>query len=344
MAEDAEPHAAPVPPSARLLATDRVAVLWGGGLGDALALRPLMQRLSARLRDPPLFVCASAGYSGLWDELGVRVAEVRVPRDTARAWRCVRGLGVLDLVYLGPHPTWPTRALASVMRSRRAWAVLGESPDEFIPDTVCRDVRRLGLAEPGEDVTRYGGLPLFRASAPPLAPIAAPYLAVHFTARPHWQAKQWPVEGWLAWLELFLQTHSWEVVCLGSADEKTTIDAALARLPESSRRRVRIETGLPLSQVEQRLRESAGVICHNSGLMHVAVALRKRTVVLTGSPARFWRPAAPWVLNLTSGECALACNQHRCPVPLFRAKCIRSLSVQAVHRAVQSHIAGAAAA
>lgn len=335
------PARALAPAASAVHPTDRVAVLWGGGLGDALAIRPLLQRLSARLERPPLFLCASAGYVGLWSRLGVKVEEVAIPRAPGPALHFLRGLGAFDLVYLGPTPTLPTRLLARAMRAKRVWSEPGVAPDQFIPEVVCLDVHRLGLAQPGEQVAPYGGAPLFVSSGTPLAPLPKPYLAVHLTARPHWEAKQWPVERWVEWLARFLAATSWDLVCLGSAEEADAIRGAVQALVPALQPRVHVETSLPLDQVEQRIAQSEGLVGHNSGLMHVALALQKRTVVLTGSPARFWRPRAPSALNLTSGLCGLACNQHRCPVPLFRAKCIRALDVATVHEAVLSHVVAA---
>jgi len=86
------------------------------------------------------------------------------------------------------------------------------------------------------------------------------------------------------------------------------------------------------------LRSSVGVICHNSGVMHLAAMLGKTTLALTGSSATFWRPPYAHVTNLSSGACNLACNQYRCPVPFYRAKCIRELEVRDVMKVVRDKL------
>ena len=58
-------------------------------------------------------------------------------------------------------------------------------------------------------------------------------------------------------------------------------------------------------------------------------------VVDSTSSARFWRPPYAHVKNVTSGACELACNQYRCPVPFYRARCIRELGVDPVFEALR---------
>lgn len=321
-------------PALALDRADRVAVLWGGGLGDLLVIRPLLQRLAARLARPADFVCASFVAPGVAAAAGAPVTEVPVPRAPGAALAAARRLGPYRLVYLGPHPTWRTHALAAAVRGA-IWSRPGGGPHEFIGDTLWRDVVSLGLADPSEAPQPYGTRPLFAGLAPEPPPIGAPYLVAHLTARPHWQAKQWPGPLWREVLRRVLAETPLHVVCVGTAPEHDAIAAQLAGLDAS---RLRLETGLSLPQLEQRVLSSVGVICHNSGVMHVAAALRKPTVALAGSSPRWWWPSMPWVLSLTSGRCGLECNQHRCPVPLFHAKCIRALGVDQVHDAVRRHI------
>jgi ADP-heptose:LPS heptosyltransferase len=66
--------------------------------------------------------------------------------------------------------------------------------------------------------------------------------------------------------------------------------------------------------------------------------LGKPTLVLTGSAPHFWRPPYAHVLNLDSGRCALACDQYRCPVPFYRARCIRELELGTVIAAVRERL------
>jgi ADP-heptose:LPS heptosyltransferase len=67
----------------------------------------------------------------------------------------------------------------------------------------------------------------------------------------------------------------------------------------------------------------------------VATFLGKKTVCITGSSARYWQPPYPWVQNSTSAACTLACNRYTCPIPFYRAKCIKSITVEDVWRAIR---------
>lgn len=312
----------------------RVAILGGGGLGDLLAARPLLQALDG-LDRPAAYCSARFAQPGLLHLMGVRAEEVVLPREPRAAAGRLRDLGDFDLLYLGPHPTWRTRLLARTMKARRIWAQPGQHADQFLPEVLALDAQRLGLVPSA--APPYGTLPLFVAPPPQARPPAGRYLVVHLTARPHWHAKQWPLERWAALLEQ-LAGAGIPVLCLGTPDEAAAIDAALERVAPAARTLVRIETALALSDVERIIAHSAGVVCHNSGIMHIAVALQRPTVVLTGSSARFWRPTLPWVLNLDSGRCGLACNQHDCPVPFFDARCIRDLGLAEVFAAVRRHV------
>ena len=92
-----------------------------------------------------------------------------------------------------------------------------------------------------------------------------------------------------------------------------------------------------LQDIVELIRESDGVICHNSGILHLSTFLHKNIVCITGSSGIYWQPHYPWVKNLSSGLCAFACNRYKCPVPFFRAKCINGIKTDTVWREALNH-------
>ena len=122
---------------------------------------------------------------------------------------------------------------------------------------------------------------------------------------------------------------------MGVPSERSQLEALCENLEPAVSSRVRVQADIPLQRLAATIDSSSGVICHNSGILHLAAMLGKVTVAVTGSSAIFWRPPYAHVDNVTSGACNIACNQYRCPVPFYRAKCIRYLQVADVMLAVR---------
>lgn len=319
----------------------RFAIFWGGGLGDVLSLRPLLMGLEATLDTRACFFTTATHLPGIFSELGL-AAEVRIlPSKPAEAVRLLQGLGVrFDWLYLGPYPRIRTRLLAHAARPRRIWSVRHADASPFIAEQVLADIRALGFEGPEGLQQPYGGrwaYPAAGRNAP-----AHDYLALHPGAKDAWETTRWPDELWAAFLPQLLRITSLDLVLVGLPSERDRLERLLRSLAGGERSRVHIKTDLQLVQLAGVIDCAAGVVCHNSGVLHLAAMLGKPTVALTGSSANFWRPPYPHVVNLTSGACNLACNQYRCPVPFYRARCIRGLDVETVLGAVREHVPGCA--
>jgi len=312
---------------------DRFALFWGGGLGDVLVARPLLMALAARLEHKPYFFTTANHLEGLFDALGLDVELHVLPSAPREALASFRNLGVkFDWIYLGPKPRIKTRLLARVVGAKRIWSERHGGVDAFLGEQILADVRALGLA--GTDprtALPYGG-----DWGPPAAQSHGQYLVLHAGAKGRWETKQWPEQKWILLLERLLDTTGMELVLVGTPAERSMLEA----LAQGHGARVQVQTGLALPGLAACLRGSRGVICHNSGVMHLATLLGKPTLVLTGSSPRYWRPPYAHVLNLDSGRCGLACDQYRCPVPFYHARCIRELSVDTVLDAAQTHVLG----
>lgn len=313
---------------------DRFAVFWGGGLGDILVIRPLLMALEDALEIPPDFFTTATHLQGLFQELGLRTALHILPKGPRAALRVFHDLGVhFDWLYLGPHPRIRTRLLAQGAGARRIWTRRHAGVDVFLGEQVLADVRAFGLKDPATIHLPYGGDWRSGAAA---SGGRAPYLVMHPGVKPGWQTKQWPDERWGDLIAKLLQESKFDLHLVGTPSESAHLEALVAGQAASLRPRLQIHADLDLDGLAATIRGSRGVICHNSGVLHFAAMLGRPTLSLTGSSPHYWRPPYPHVFNLTSGACGLACDQYRCPVPFYRARCIRELSVETVMHAARS--------
>jgi hypothetical protein len=312
---------------------DRFALFWGGGLGDILVVRPLLLALAAHLERPPYFFTTANHLEGLFQALDLPADLHVLPAAPLDALRLFRKLGVrFDWIYLGPHPRLKTRLLAEVVGARRIWNVRHLDAERFIGEQVLADVRDLGLAGTPAATLPYGG---------EWGPNAVRggdggYLVLHPGAKGRWQTKQWPEEKWRGLITWLLGASGLRLILVGTPNEQPMLEGLAVGVPASLRQRVELRTDYSLAALAECLRSSRGVICHNSGVMHLAAMLGKPTLVLTGSAPLHWRPPYANVQNLDSGECSLACDQYRCPVPFYKARCIRELDLDTVTAAVRT--------
>lgn len=307
---------------------DTFGILWGGGLGDILVLRPLLMGLEVALDQPPYLLTTATHLSGLFEQLGLRTQLRILPRAPAAALAELRRLNLqFDWLYLGPHPRIKTRMLAHVMRPRRIWLRRHAQSGAFLGEQIQADIGAFGLTGPASIHAPYGGK---WPTALPSPGAGGKHLLLHPGAKGRWRTKLWQDERWAELMRHLLNESDLDLLLVGVPEESSHLEMLQARQAGSERTRIKLNMGLSLQGLAQSISESSGVICHNSGVMHMAAMLGKPTLVLTGSSPLYWRPPYPHVVNLTSGACSLACDQYRCPVPFFNARCIRELSVTKV--------------
>ena len=316
-------------PLASLKRADRFAILWGGGLGDILTLRPLLMALEHALDIPPCLFTTAKHLPGVCAELGLRVDLHILPQEPMAALRVFRRFGVrFDWLYLGPYPRIKTRMLAHVVGARRIWSRRYMDVQPFLGEQVLADIKAFGLDD-GKSMQPYGGAWVPTMTARKVAH-RGDYLLLHPGAKQGWETKQWPAESWIALLRSVLATTGSDVMLVGVPEEKQHLERLVAGSGASGSARVSIETDLSLRDLSLAVEGSRGVVCHNSGILHLAAMLGKTTISLTGASPVYWQPPYAHIRNLTSGLCNLACDQYRCPVPFYRARCIRRLPLETV--------------
>jgi ADP-heptose:LPS heptosyltransferase len=320
--------------------SSRIGILWGGGLGDLLVLRVFLQAITKYLQVRPVFMTTAFHLPKIFQEFceGVEVVILsRTPRrllPLITEWR-----KHFDLLYLGPHPTLRTFILGRLLAPRRLWMRRHRERQPYLVEQLRADLSAFGLREPELDEIFANALPWKVHHERRPFGNGVPFLALHAGAKQGWQTTRWPLDNWRNLIRKILRNTDYSLCLLGIESEGEMLSSLLETLPRSLRDRVCLSLSQPLEDVAALIAASSGVICHNSGILHLATFLKTKTISVTGSSARYWRPCYPWVVNVTSGQCDLACNCYRCPVPCFHAKCIGGLRVERVWQAVADHLA-----
>jgi len=258
-----------------------------------------------------------------------------LPPRPAAALGVFRNLGIrFDWLYIGPYPRIKTRMLAHTVRAQNIWSVRHATASPFVGEQVLADVKALELHGPEAIHLPYGGKWSGTSDIDDMQG-TRPYLVLHPGAKDRWETKRWPETCWTELMQQLLLETNLELMLVGVPPERSQLEALLEKLEPVTSKRVRVQTDSSLQHMAIILDRSSGVICHNSGILHLAAMLGKATVAVTGSSPIFWRPPYPHVVNVTSGACDIACNQYSCPIPFFRAKCIRRLQVADVMAAVR---------
>jgi ADP-heptose:LPS heptosyltransferase len=152
-----------------------------------------------------------------------------------------------------------------------------------------------------------------------------------------YETKQWPAESFAGLAQRLISRYQARIILFG-ADKDMATSRNVADLIGAG---VINATGaLDIRQTASVMAATTLVVANDSGLMHLAVALHKKTVAVFGSTTRElgFFPQAPFSRVVENR--ALACRpcshvgKHRCPKKHFR--CMRDLSVAEVEAAVES--------
>jgi len=314
--------------------TKKIGILWGGGLGDLLMLRPLLTAAHADAKIATYFCTTAVHATELYKEFCSPTTVVQFPlnaRDllpVIKKWR-----HFFDLLYLGPYPSLKTQALALLLQPKKIWCKRHRQEHPFMLEQVLCDCAALGLRREtaAADFISFLPWPVDGEAAP--FPEKRPFIVLHAGAKKRWETTRWPAENWALLTNRIIHETSCDVCFVGVAAEELIIDRITAGLPAAAQGRVRRCISWPVRDMACLISKSSGVICHNSGILHVATFLGIKTVCITGSSARYWQPPYPWVQNITSAACTRACNRYTCSIPFYRAKCIKSITVEDVWQA-----------
>ncbi len=206
-------------------------------------------------------------------------------------------------------------------------------PVPSVAERYFGTVRALGLNPDGD------GLDLFLTEAErdgtrrTLA--EAGRLAVAPGAR--WATKRWPPEAFAAAARRIAESHDLAVVLLGSAEDATVTRAVGRMLRQAGIAALDLAGRLSLRESAALISQSSLLLSNDSGLMHVAAALRVPTVAVFGStvPQLGFTPyrAPARVLGVEGLRCRPCTHMGRPACPLGHFRCMREVDPE---RAVRS--------
>ena len=150
-------------------------------------------------------------------------------------------------------------------------------------------------------------------------------------------SKRWPERHYADVARQQLE-QGWQVWIFGSANDQPVAQSIMNLLPEKLRWRVRVLAGqTSLAEAVDLLGLSDAVVSNDSGLMHIAAALRKPLVAVYGSTSpAFTPPLHDRAAIVRLGLDCSPCFERECP--LGHMNCMQQLMPQRVMAALQQVI------
>jgi len=110
------------------------------------------------------------------------------------------------------------------------------------------------------------------------------------------ERKNWPLTNWISLAKQLTAETGHALLLVGGEAESDKLARMTAVLPAE---RVELASGWPLTKLAARLAECTAFIGHDSGITHLAAALRLRILALWGdTPEAIWRPRGEHVTVL----------------------------------------------
>ncbi len=155
-------------------------------------------------------------------------------------------------------------------------------------------------------------------------------------------AKQWPARHFAALAESYIQ-RGWQVVALGSANDKASATAIAEALPPASRSHYVDASGATsLVDAVDLLALCTGAVSNDSGLMHIAAAVGCPLVAVYGSTSPGFTPPLAQQVEIASIELSCRpCFERECP--LGHLNCLVQLEPGQVLARLDGLLAGAGA-
>jgi heptosyltransferase-2 len=154
-------------------------------------------------------------------------------------------------------------------------------------------------------------------------------VAIHPGA--YYPSQRWPTERFGELARRILERYEVKVILLGSRDEK----ALVKKVKEIAGKGIQDLSGLRLRKLIVLLSKCDLMICNNSGPLHIASALKVRTVSMIGPTVTpLWLPYGKYDVVINKGLFCSPCNRAVCK----GHECMESITADEVFKAVQSQI------
>ena len=290
-------------------ARGKILVIRGGAIGDFILTLPVLAALRRQFPEtrlevlgyPHIAQLAMAG--GLAD--AVRSIEARAlagffarggPLEEKLA-EYFSGFAIIISYLYDPDLVFQE----NVARASTAQFIAGphrpdEALDEHATAVFLKPLERLAIFD-ADPVPQ-----LMLAEARAAVPSEGKWLALHPGSGS--EKKNWPEQNWRRLIAHFALIPNLNLLLVGGEAEGDRLQRLATALPAG---RFQLAQGLPLVELASRLKGCIGFIGHDSGITHLAAALRVASLVLWGSTRQsVWRPRHDHVSIVASGDGAAA--------------------------------------
>ena len=146
-------------------------------------------------------------------------------------------------------------------------------------------------------------------------------------------AKQWEPRRFAQAAAAIARRTGRAVVLVGAAEDRGAAALAAREARGAGARSIDLAGATGLGELVGIVAGADGVISNDSGVMHLAAALRRPTVAVFGSTSPVWTSAsAPWVTNLYAAYPCSPCYRRTCPIGYG---CLRSIAAEDASRALE---------
>lgn len=151
--------------------------------------------------------------------------------------------------------------------------------------------------------------------------------AIHWTGR-------WPPELFARLADELIQKKLAKVIFFGADYDIALIDQIRMRIKEESL----FYIGQPLQSVAALIQQSDMLICNNSGLLHVACALKVPTVSTMGPalPKKWWPVGSKNIVLRQESLLCIGCGKGYCRIKTH--DCMRKITFEDMFEAVESQL------
>jgi lipopolysaccharide heptosyltransferase II len=147
-------------------------------------------------------------------------------------------------------------------------------------------------------------------------------------------AKQWEPRRFARAAAGIARRTGRAVVVVGGPEDRDAAASAAREARRAGAPSIDLAGSTGLGELVGIVAGAGGVISNDSGVMHLAAALRRPTVGVFGSTSPVWTSAsAPWVINLYAAYPCSPCYRRTCPIGYG---CLRAIEPEAASRALES--------
>jgi len=271
----------------------KILVIRGGAIGDFILTLPVFSALKEQFPDATLEVLGYPNVARL-ALLGGVVANVESIEAGSLAGFFARGgdlspklmeyfagFGLIISYLYDPDEVFRS----NIARASKAQFIQGpHRPDEreslHATEVFLKPLEKLAIFEP-DSIPRITVEKAFETTAQ-----SGRWIALHPGSGS--LAKNWPLEKWELLLRNLVKSSSLYFLLIGGEAERGNVELLARQLPAN---RIKLMQNRPLDELARWIASCVGFIGHDSGISHLAAAVKVPSLILWGNSAEtIWRP------------------------------------------------------